>query len=143
MIEEIWIRSLGVIGDARLPLGPGFTAITGETGAGKTMVVTALGLLLVPLSAHALFARPLVVGPNSALAVELLMRTQAAGVLSCDGRRTFDLPAGSRVVARRSPTPVRLARLNQGPFTDRLVNKFNLSVSGWRGPVGDEAQRAS
>lgn len=46
MIEEIWIRSLGVIGDARLPLGPGFTAITGETGAGKTMVVTALSLLL-------------------------------------------------------------------------------------------------
>lgn len=46
MIEEISIRDLGVIGDARLPLGPGFTAITGETGAGKTMVVTALGLLL-------------------------------------------------------------------------------------------------
>ena len=46
MIEEISIRNLGVIGDARLPLGPGFTAITGETGAGKTMVVTALGLLL-------------------------------------------------------------------------------------------------
>ncbi|MEC5168808.1 DNA repair protein RecN [Glaciihabitans sp. GrIS 2.15] len=46
MIEEIFIRDLGVIGEARLPLGPGFTAITGETGAGKTMVVTALGLLL-------------------------------------------------------------------------------------------------
>ena len=46
MIEEIFIRNLGVIGEARLPLGPGFTAITGETGAGKTMVVTALGLLL-------------------------------------------------------------------------------------------------
>ncbi|MET0806593.1 MAG: AAA family ATPase, partial [Lacisediminihabitans sp.] len=46
MIEEISIRNLGVIGDARLPLGPGFTAVTGETGAGKTMVVTALGLLL-------------------------------------------------------------------------------------------------
>jgi DNA repair protein RecN (Recombination protein N) len=46
MIEEISIRGLGVIGDARLPLGPGFTALTGETGAGKTMVVTALGLLL-------------------------------------------------------------------------------------------------
>ena len=46
MIEEILIRNLGVIGEARLPLGPGFTAITGETGAGKTMVVTALGLLL-------------------------------------------------------------------------------------------------
>lgn len=46
MIEEISIRDLGVIGEATLPLGPGFTALTGETGAGKTMVVTALGLLL-------------------------------------------------------------------------------------------------
>jgi DNA repair protein RecN (Recombination protein N) len=46
VIEEISIRDLGVIAEARLPLGPGFTALTGETGAGKTMVVTALGLLL-------------------------------------------------------------------------------------------------
>lgn len=46
MIEELRIRGLGVIADATLPLGPGFTAITGETGAGKTMVVTALGLLM-------------------------------------------------------------------------------------------------
>ncbi|WP_168627606.1 MULTISPECIES: DNA repair protein RecN [unclassified Cryobacterium] len=46
MIEELSIRNLGVIGEATLPLGPGFTALTGETGAGKTMVVTALGLLL-------------------------------------------------------------------------------------------------
>jgi DNA repair protein RecN (Recombination protein N) len=46
MIEEIGIERLGVIERARLPLGPGFTAVTGETGAGKTMVITALGLLL-------------------------------------------------------------------------------------------------
>ena len=46
MIEELVIRDLGVIREATLPLGPGFTAVTGETGAGKTMVVTALGLLL-------------------------------------------------------------------------------------------------
>lgn len=46
MIEELSIRDLGVIGEAVLPLGPGFTALTGETGAGKTMIVTALGLLL-------------------------------------------------------------------------------------------------
>lgn len=46
MIEELHIKDLGVIADAVLPLGPGFTAITGETGAGKTMVVTALGLLM-------------------------------------------------------------------------------------------------
>ncbi|WP_440710821.1 DNA repair protein RecN [Herbiconiux sp. YIM B11900] len=45
MIEELSIRDLGVIGEAVLPLGPGFTAVTGETGAGKTMVVSALGLL--------------------------------------------------------------------------------------------------
>jgi DNA repair protein RecN (Recombination protein N) len=46
VIEEIGIERLGVIERARLPLGPGFTALTGETGAGKTMVITALGLLL-------------------------------------------------------------------------------------------------
>ncbi|MGE3194087.1 MAG: NAD kinase [Microbacteriaceae bacterium] len=93
-------------------------------------------LLMVPLSAHALFARPLVVGPDSSLAVELLERSVGAGVLWCDGRRTFDLPSGARVVVRRSPVPVRLARLNPRPFTDRLVNKFRLPVTGWRGPEG-------
>lgn len=46
MIDELHIRNLGVIAEATLPLGPGFTAVTGETGAGKTMVVTALGLVL-------------------------------------------------------------------------------------------------
>jgi DNA repair protein RecN (Recombination protein N) len=46
VIEEMRLRELGVIADATLPMGPGFTAITGETGAGKTMVVTGLGLLL-------------------------------------------------------------------------------------------------
>ncbi|HEV7742100.1 MAG TPA: NAD kinase [Pseudolysinimonas sp.] len=97
-------------------------------------------LLMVPLSAHALFARPLVVGPDSSLAVELLDRSTGTGVLWCDGRRTFDLPSGARVVVRRSPVPVRLARLNPGPFTDRLVNKFRLPVTGWRGP-GEEAVR--
>ena len=103
-------------------------------------------LLLVPLSPHALFSRPLVVSPDSSLAVELLNRTQGTGVLWCDGRRTFDLPRGARVVVRRSPVPVRLARLSQGPFTDRLVQKFHLPVTGWRGPggevgQGDEGQR--
>ena len=90
-------------------------------------------LLLVPLSPHALFARPLVVGPQSSLAVEVLDRTQGTGVLWADGRRARDLPRGARVVVRRSPTPVRLARLTTGPFTDRLVRKFELPVDGWRG----------
>jgi NAD+ kinase len=112
------------------------------SGGGPVVWPSVDAMLLVPLSAHALFARPLVVGPSSALAVELLDRTGSSGVLSCDGRRTFDLPPRARVVVRRSPTPVRLARLNHGAFVDRLVNKFNLSVSGWRGPAEDEATRS-
>ncbi len=91
-------------------------------------------MLLVPLSAHALFARPLVVGPDSSLAIEVLDRTNASGVLWCDGQRMHDLPSGARVIVRRSDTPVRLARLHEAPFTDRLVNKFRLPVAGWRGP---------
>ncbi|WP_407665117.1 NAD kinase [Microcella humidisoli] len=120
---------------------------TGSTAyafsAGGPIVWPSLdALLLVPLSAHALFARPLVVGPNSSLAVEVLDRTQGVGVLWCDGRRAVDLPRGARVVARRSPTPVRLARLHPGPFTDRLVNKFALPVHGWRGPIDEEGRGA-
>jgi NAD+ kinase len=88
-------------------------------------------LLLAPISAHALFARPLVVAPTSVPAVELL--PPRGGVLWCDGRRSIDLPAGSRVEVRRSALPVRLARLAPGPFTDRLVAKFGLPVHGWRG----------
>ena len=92
-------------------------------------------MLMVPLSPHALFARPLVVGPDSTFAVDVLGRNQGTGVLWCDGRRTHDLARGSRVIVRRSPIPVRLARLHQGPFTDRLVEKFKLPTTGWRGPV--------
>lgn len=94
-------------------------------------------LLMVPISAHALFAKPLVVSPNSKLAVEVLNRTDGHGVLWCDGRRTIDLPPGSRVEARRSDTPVRLARTKRSPFSERLVRKFELPTKGWRGPVAD------
>ncbi|MDN5893074.1 MAG: NAD kinase [Nocardioides sp.] len=90
-------------------------------------------LLMVPISAHALFARPMVVAPTSVLAVEVLARTEGAGVLWCDGRRTVDLPPGARIEVRRGASPVRLVRLHEAPFTDRLVAKFGLSVEGWRG----------
>ena len=91
-------------------------------------------LLMVPLSAHALFSRPIVVGPSSVLAVELLERSLAGAVLWCDGRRGVDIEPGARVVVKASPEPIRLARLHPGPFTDRLVQKFGLPVTGWRGP---------
>lgn len=115
----------------------GSTAYSFSAG-GPVVWPTLDALLLVPLSAHALFARPLVVAPDSALAVELLQRTEAAAVLWCDGRRSFDLPPGARVIVRRSDLPVRLARLHPGPFTERLVRKFGLPVSGWRGPVSGD-----
>ncbi|WP_375342499.1 NAD kinase [Clavibacter lycopersici] len=113
---------------------------TGSTAyafsAGGPIVWPSLeAMLVVPLSPHTLFARSLVVGPESTVAVEVLSRTSGSGVLWCDGRRTRDMPPGARVEARRSPIPVRLARLKQSPFTDRLVNKFELPVTGWRGPV--------
>jgi NAD+ kinase len=90
-------------------------------------------LLVVPISAHALFARPLVVGPRSHLAVELLREVEGRAVVCCDGRRTVEVGPGARVQAERSDLPVRLARLSQTGFTDRLVDKFDLSVHGWRG----------
>jgi NAD+ kinase len=115
----------------------GSTAYSFSAG-GPVVWPTVEALLMVPLSAHALFARPLVVGPESSLAVELLRRTPGTGVLWADGRRTFDLPAAARVVVRRSPIPVRLARLSPRPFAERLVNKFGLPVAGWRGPTSEE-----
>lgn len=90
-------------------------------------------LLMVPISAHALFARPLVVAPSSVLAVEVLADTQGAGILWCDGRRRVELPPGARVEVRRGSKAVRLVRIHQSPFTDRLVAKFDLPVEGWRG----------
>ena len=92
-------------------------------------------LLMVPISAHALFARPMVVAPSSVLAVEVLAQTEGVGVLWCDGRRTVDLPPGARIEVRRGRMPIRLVRLHQAPFTDRLVAKFGLPVDGWRGSV--------
>jgi NAD+ kinase len=90
-------------------------------------------MLVVPLAAHALFARPLVVGPRCRLAVEVLADTEGSGVLWCDGARMVELPPGARIEVCRSDTPVRLARMSASPFTDRLVAKFDLSVAGWRG----------
>jgi NAD+ kinase len=91
-------------------------------------------LLMVPLSAHALFARPLVVAPTSVLAVEVSPRSDHHAILWCDGRRGIEVAPGSRVTVTKSAEPVLLARLHPDPFSDRLVKKFSLPVTGWRGP---------
>ncbi|MGB3730901.1 NAD kinase [Microbacterium sp.] len=90
-------------------------------------------IAVVPLSAHALFAKPLVVGPETSVAIELLEGSGGSAILWCDGRRSHELPPGARVVVRRSTRPVRLARLHPAAFTNRLVRKFQLPVAGWRG----------
>ena len=100
-------------------------------------------LLMVPISAHALFAPPMVLSPKSVLAIELITGHETSGaVLWCDGRRKVDLPPGARVEVRRGALPVLLARLEwPGPagFTDRLVVKFGLPVAGWRGRTWEDA----
>lgn len=92
-------------------------------------------MLVVPNNAHALFARPMVVAPTSRVAIETSMRSGPA-VVVLDGRRLVDAPAGSRIEILRGSRPVKWVRLDDSPFTDRLVTKFELPVTGWRGRSG-------
>ena len=114
----------------------GSTAYAFSAG-GPVMWPDVEAILLVPNSAHALFARPVVVGPTSRLAVEVIADAEGAGVMWCDGRRPVDLPPGARIDVTRSSIPMLLARLTDSPFTDRLVEKFDLSVGGGRGTNRD------
>ncbi|MGW0608871.1 NAD kinase [Streptomyces sp. NPDC002640] len=128
--------------DGRPVTGFGCDGIICATPTGSTAYAFSAGgpvvwpeveaLLMVPISAHALFAKPLVTSPDSVLVVEVLPHIPP-GVLWCDGRRTVELPPGARVEVRRGAVPVRLARLHHASFTDRLVAKFALPVAGWRG----------
>lgn len=111
----------------------GSTAYSFSAG-GPIVWPTAEAMLLVPLGAHALFTRPLVVAPTSTLAVEIAEDSTSEATLWCDSRRSFPLPQGSRVEATRDATPLRLARLSRAPFADRLVAKFHLPIEGFRRP---------
>lgn len=93
-------------------------------------------LLLTPIAAHALFARPLVVSKESVL--EVRVREEDA-VVWFDGRRQIATPAGSLITAVKGEHPVLLARLNDSPFSGRLVRKFHLPVEGWRRKPTSEA----
>jgi len=85
-------------------------------------------MLVVPISAHALFARPLVVSPASTIEVNVI---KGPAVISADGRRTHEVAAGSTVKIVRHAQPTKFARLHPVPFTERLVAKFELPVQGW------------
>ena len=88
-------------------------------------------LLVVPNAAHALFARPFVVAPASVVDVDLVSPDHAA-VLSCDGRRSMEVPPGARVRIRRGALSVKVVRLSDVSFTERLVSKFQLPVRSLR-----------
>ena len=86
-------------------------------------------MVLTPIAAHALFTRPLVVGPDSTLELHVISEDDRVW---CDGRRVISAPRGSVVTAVKGEQPVLLARLNDSPFSGRLVTKFQLPVKGWR-----------
>lgn len=88
-------------------------------------------LELVPLAAHALFARPLILSPRAHVRAGIL-EGNSSGWLTCDGRRSMELPVGSRVVMQECKDRLPIATLSEVPFSQRLVTKFNLPITGWR-----------
>lgn len=100
-------------------------------------------LLVVPLLAHALFARPMVLSPRSLVSITMLPGQGTGGVLWCDGRRSVDVTTYQEVTVRRSERMLRLARISPRPFVERLVRKFDLPVYGWRGNAARQAELAS
>ena len=130
-IDDRPVSSFGCDG-VLLSTSTGSTAYSFSAG-GPVVWPEVDALLVTPLAAHALFARPLVLGRSSRAAVEMTLENRENGVLTLDGRRTEEITAGMRIEARVSPRPVRLARLAPTAFSDRLVEKFQLPVVGWRG----------
>jgi len=108
----------------------GSTAYAFSAG-GPIMWPDVEALLVVPSNAHALFARPLVVSPHSTVTIHVDPSGHGA-IVACDGRRTHEVPRGSKVHVRRGAAPVTMLKLGDQSFTDRLVAKFSLPVQGWR-----------
>ena len=111
-----------------------FSTATGSTaynfsGGGPIVWPDVEAMVLTPVAAHALFTRPLVVGPASRLELHVVDGDARA---KCDGRRELMAPAGSSITAVKGSHPVLLARLDDVPFSGRLVDKFKLPVHGWR-----------
>ncbi|MBT0568686.1 NAD kinase [Williamsia sp. CHRR-6] len=133
MVTEVDGRPVASFGaDGILVSSPtGSTAYAFSAG-GPVMWPDLEAILVVPSNAHALFTRPLVTSPNSVIAIEVERSGQQA-VVYCDGRRSMSVPAGARVEVVRGRQPVRWVRIDSDPFADRLVTKFNLPVTGWRG----------
>lgn len=107
----------------------GSTAYAFSTG-GPVVWPQVDALVVLPISAHALFSRPLVISPTSKIAVGI---ESTEALLSADALRKFPLKAGDRVTVTKNSTIIQLAHLKNTLFSDRLVAKFKLPVEGWRG----------
>lgn len=87
-------------------------------------------IVFLPLAAHALFSRPMVISPDSVIAIDI---ESSNAQLSSDGMRTFTLDKSDRVTISKEGHTVELVHLDDDTFTDRLVAKFKLPIEGWRG----------
>ncbi len=87
-------------------------------------------LVLLPISAHALFARPMVVSPKSEIIITV---ESSAALLSADALRKTPLQLGDRIIITRDERTIKLSHVSSTLFTDRLVAKFKLPIEGWRG----------
>jgi NAD+ kinase len=127
--------------DGRAVLRFGCDGVLCATPTGSTAYAFSVGgpivwpnvdaFIVVPNAAHATFARPLVVAPGSVVDIDVIS-PQMDATLSCDGRRSVDVPSGSRVRVRTSDRPVLVARLGGVSFAERLVHKFQLPVRSLR-----------
>lgn len=120
----------------------GSTAYTFSAG-GPVIWPGVEALLVTPLSAHALFARSMVLGPDSTVTAQLIDSPENRGVIWCDGRRFVELSGGMEIEVSAGSHRLRMARIGVAPFTDRLVRKFGLRVEGWRGAktLGDPLEQ--
>ena len=87
-------------------------------------------LVLLPLAAHALFSRPMVVSPDCEIVIDVISNEAQ---ISADGLRQMELSVGDRIILTKDQDKIQLAYINEGNFTDRLVAKFKLPIEGWRG----------
>ncbi|OZG68923.1 NAD kinase [Bifidobacterium eulemuris] len=129
-VDDVETSSFGA--DGVIVSTPTGSTAYGFSAGGPIIWPNVKALQLVPLAAHALFARPLVIGAESTFTLDILDDSMSDGWICCDGRRQRALPKGTRVEVRASRDTLRLARLSGVPFTERLVSKFDLPVVGWR-----------
>ncbi len=129
-VDDVQMSSFGCDG-VIVSTPTGSTAYAFSAG-GPVIWPNVQALQLVPLAAHALFARSLIIGAGSTFTIDILKDSASEGWICCDGRRQRGLPRGTHVQVSESHDTLRLARLSGAPFTSRLVSKFDLPVVGWR-----------